>query len=973
MRPLLACLLALCAFLPSRGQEVQTIGIPMLVITTPGTGGKGEPMRLHELRVSVKVVGHVATTTWDMTVANPQTRVLEGELVFPLGEGQTISRFAMDVNGKLQEGVPVERDKGRTAFEQIVRRNVDPGLLEKTAGNSFRTRVYPIPAQGFKRVVVAYDQELGEVKGGLLYRLPLAFTDKVGTFALRVEVLGQAQKPVVASSPMATFEFKEWKRAFVAEETLQDVVPGTPLAVTIPRDPEAPSVFVEKRGNLTYLYATLTPKAPREPKVLPRKLAVAWDASNSANQRDLRKEMDLLEAYLRRIGDCEVHLAVFRDRPEAPRTFRIKGGDATALRRALEALPMDGATSLGALDLRTLAVDETLLFSDGMNTLGGGDPRFPAGTLVSLNSSTTAEHGLLRALAESRGGEYLNLTGLSLDEALKALQSRPLTFLGATFPKGDLKEVLPAAATVVRGTFGLAAQLTRDRTRVTLHFGHGRTETFTRVIDVDVDASGADAPVARVWAQKKLADLELHADRNHADILALGQEFGLASRDTSLIVLDTLEDYLRYRITPPEELREAYFRRLKESARVEDRAIADHLAEVARKYAERKAWWEKEFKPAKPQDLTMGYASAPGPAAGNVVPSMAPGALPPPPPPAPLMEEHAYRQAEAAKAVAGSARKSKEVTAESARAPLAASIEMKVWSPDTPYLKQLKATPAGERYATYLNLRKDYGTTPGFFLDVSDFFRDRGEKTLALRILSNLAEMRLEDPTLLRILGYRLRQLGFDATAVWVFEEVLRLRKDETQSTRDLALACAKSDPRRALRLLWQVVRRPGDGRAQDISLIAAGEMNALIATCGRKLDTSGIDPRLLGNLPVDIRVVLNWDTDNSDMDLHVVDPRGETCFYGNNRTQIGGRISTDVTQGYGPEEFLLHRAIPGKYRVKANFYGTRQQTVIGATTVNLELYLRYGTGEVENKSITVRLDGQGRMVDIGEFVFEAK
>jgi len=69
----------------------------------------------------------------------------------------------------------------------------------------------------------------------------------------------------------------------------------------------------------------------------------------------------------------------------------------------------------------------------------------------------------------------------------------------------------------------------------------------------------------------------------------------------------------------------------------------------------------------------------------------------------------------------------------------------------------------------------------------------------------------------------------------------------------------------------------------------------------------------------------------------------------------------------------LLRRAIPGAYHVKANFFGTRQQTAIGATTVVLELYLRYGTGRMENKSITLRLDGQGRMVDIGSFTFEAK
>ena len=163
-------------------------------------------MRLQSLRVDVKIVGHLATTTWDISVFNPQRSVLEGELIFPMGDGQTVSRFAMDVNGALREGVVVEKDKGRQVFEDIVRRNVDPGLLEKTSGNSFRARVYPIPARGSKRVVIAYEQELKDAgtgaAAGLLYHLPLAFTDKVDTLHAARRGAGPgrgAQGPVVTA------------------------------------------------------------------------------------------------------------------------------------------------------------------------------------------------------------------------------------------------------------------------------------------------------------------------------------------------------------------------------------------------------------------------------------------------------------------------------------------------------------------------------------------------------------------------------------------------------------------------------------------------------------------------------------------------------------------------------------------------------------------------------------------------------
>lgn len=977
-----AIMVLLAGLLPAQ----ERLPMPQVQITQTD---RTEPAKLHDLQISVKVVGHVATTTWDMTIHNPQDRILEGELVFPLGEGQTVTRFAMDVNGRLREGVVVEKAKGRKAFEEIVRRGVDPGLLEKTAGNSFKARVYPIPAKGYKRLILAYEQELSDAgPRDLLYRLPLAFTEKVASFGLRVEVLDQPEAPRATSSPLANFAFKSVRRGFIAEETRKDFAPDTPLAVAIPRGEDGSQVFVERRDGQAYFFVMVHPRLSREPKVLPRHLLVAWDASASARGRDLKRELDLLEAYLRRLGTCEVRLSVFRNEAEPLRTFRVQGGDTRELRKHLEALPLDGATRLGALDLKDVKADETLLFSDGVNTFGPGEARFPEAPLVAINSALAAEHGLLRALSEGRGGEYLNLQGLSHEDALKALTTRPLAFLRATYGASEVGEVYPSAGRALRGPFGLAGLLKAPRAKVTLHFGFGATTRFTRVFDIDPTQAAVDAPVARLWAQRKLAELELDKTRNAQAITALGQAHSLVTEGTSLIVLDDVADYVRYRIVPPEDLRAEYDRRVSLDLDQSKQRDKDHLEALVRQFEERKSWWNTVFKAP---DQPKGKADKPGGVIGGVVGGVVggaarPGSIPPPPAsPVPTAARQAVvevvaqaasldrAEARTAANLAPGATDSVPRSRSEAETPgSAGTIDLKPWTPDTPYLKELKAAPKAERYALYLRQRDAYGKTPGFFLDVSDYFREQGEKDLALRILSNLAELKLEDAPLLRVLGYRLRQLGFHDLAVWTFGEVLRMREEEPQSRRDLALAMAEAGkPQRALDLLWEVVKTQWDGRFRDVNLIALGELNALLATAKAKLDASSVDPRLLANLPVDVRVVLNWDTDNSDMDLYVADPRGEECFYSHSRTAIGGRVSADVTNGYGPEEFLLHRAIPGTYKVKANFFGTRQQTAIGATTVMLELYLRYGTDRVENKSITLRLDGRGRMVDIGEFRFE--
>ena len=105
-------------------------------------GSESSNVTLQKLSVDVTINGTLAITTWTMTFKNTSKRVLEGELTFPLGDGIEVSRYALDINGKLREAVPVEKAKGALVFESIERRRVDPGLLEKLEGNSFRTRIY---------------------------------------------------------------------------------------------------------------------------------------------------------------------------------------------------------------------------------------------------------------------------------------------------------------------------------------------------------------------------------------------------------------------------------------------------------------------------------------------------------------------------------------------------------------------------------------------------------------------------------------------------------------------------------------------------------------------------------------------------------------------------------------------------------------------------------------------------------------
>jgi Ca-activated chloride channel homolog len=284
-------------------------------------------------------------------------------------------------------------------------------------------------------------------------------------------------------------------------------------------------------------------------------------------------------------------------------------------------------------------------------------------------------------------------------------------------------------------------------------------------------------------------------------------------------------------------------------------------------------------------------------------------------------------------------------------------------------MKRLQAASAQDLYRVYLDERGANEKSTAFFLDAADQFFAKGQRDLGLRVLSNLAEMELENRHILRLLGYRLMQAADARGAVNAFTRVLALAPEEPQSYRDLGLAlAANGQAQGAIESLYEVASRPWDGRFPDIEQVALAELNAIVANSAKALDTRQMDSRLLRNLPVDLRVVLGWDADNTDIDLWVTDPHGERAYYGRRATSQGGRMSADFTGGYGPEEFVLRKALPGKYKVEANFYGHRQQVVSGATSLMMALQTGFGTARAKEQRVTLRLREAKEGVLVGEF-----
>jgi|CXWL01.1.fsa_nt_gi tetratricopeptide (TPR) repeat protein len=164
---------------PSPSKVVAAPAPPFSLTAADGTG-----LALVDLEVHAVVEPPLAFTELTLTFDNPRDRTIEGRFRIALPPGAALSRFAMELDGRWQEGEVVERQRARQIYEDFLHRRQDPALLENEAGNEFSARVFPIPARGRKRLVVSYSHQLE--RAAEPYVVPLAGLPEVANLGIRV-------------------------------------------------------------------------------------------------------------------------------------------------------------------------------------------------------------------------------------------------------------------------------------------------------------------------------------------------------------------------------------------------------------------------------------------------------------------------------------------------------------------------------------------------------------------------------------------------------------------------------------------------------------------------------------------------------------------------------------------------------------------------------------------------------------------
>jgi len=531
--------------------------------------------------VRVDITDQVAKTYISQTFMNNTDRNLAGTYMFPLPDDTTFSSFSLHIDGKPVEGKILEAHEARQQYEEIVRRMVDPGLLEYADYKTVRARIFPIPAHGTKKVELEYTQVLRAENGMLKYRFPLKAESQSSPLdEVRVDVkLASSQGLRTIWSPSHTISANRSDDHHAKISLLEkNHVPDKDfmLYYSVSDKELAANLLTHKNdGEYGYFLLTLTPPVQTK-QVIGKDIVLVADTSGSMSGEKMEQCRKALTYVVQSLNENDRFNVVefntdvekFRSALVAATPENKKG--AVSFINELESR---GGTNI-ADALRTgkamlsQASDRPaylVFMTDGQPTVGDTDVAtilkgatnsrdiriFDFGVGYDVNTK------LLNKLAEQNHGtsEYIE-PDEDLETALSSFYQKikspvlsdvNITYEGLqvkdVYPK-EIKDIFAGSQALLIGKYkGSGKAVVRLTGRV-----NGVAKAYSFPLSFASEETG-HTYLPRLWAMRRIGYLTDIAQDNGnnkevvGEIIALSKKYGIISAYTSFLVTDPSENH----------------------------------------------------------------------------------------------------------------------------------------------------------------------------------------------------------------------------------------------------------------------------------------------------------------------------------------------------------------------------------------------------------------------------------------------
>lgn len=570
----LAAALLLLLFVAARPAAADGIIIPRPPIDRPAPW-REIPLTIKYHRVEVTIADQVATTRVDQVFVNDAGYAVEGTYVFPLPEDAAISSFDMWVDGQKLEGKLLGREEARAIYEEIVRSQRDPALLEYVGRGAFQASIFPIPPKGERRIQLSYAQVLAQDNGLVHYRYPLN-TEKFSARAIQdvsvtVQVADKAPLRAIYSPSHAVDVTRDGANRATVSYEARDVRPDRDFDLYYSVSPDAIAANLlsyKPYDEDGFFLLLLTPPVRAETdEVVAKDVILVFDVSGSMDGAKIEQARGAAAYVLDHLGPFDrFNIVAFSTATRLFATEPVGPDHLADARKFIQGLTAQGSTDINRALLEALAgVDNerptvVIFLTDGQPTAGETVPdRIVAnigaaapksvrlfsfgvgydvdtvllGQLSANHRGTAAYVRPDEKIDEQVSGFYAKISApvlVDVQMALTGVQAEDIY----PYPLPDLFAGTQLAVVGRYRQPGVAdLKLTGEV--------NGRPQTYA-YDGLDFAARGGNEFLPRLWAQRKigylLTQIRLKGSSQELvdEVVALSKRYGIATPYTSFLV-----------------------------------------------------------------------------------------------------------------------------------------------------------------------------------------------------------------------------------------------------------------------------------------------------------------------------------------------------------------------------------------------------------------------------------------------------
>ncbi len=510
-----------------------------------------QSMQLKNCTIQVKANAFIAETRIEMEWYNPKEMEVEGLQRFSLNRGQVITAFQLELNGKFRDGSIEEKWKANRAYSQIVGKRIDPAILQMDYQDNYSLRIYPIPAKSSRKISFTVIQMITQNEDSLKYEFPLNFPDITDSLSIAIEATDYPNLPITGKGFLHQTPFKVQFGKAVLEDIKTHTTLNQPLAFSMIMNKSI--VCTRQAADSTDFLIRVQPDCKRFYTYKPAHLTVYWEASKLTNERDLSKELDFLEAYLNINAIQQADIILFNHRIIDTFHFNTVKGNFGNIRTNLLHYQYRGAVNLQQLNFSTIITDAILLFSSGSISVGNDLPVSGTVPINCVVSSSRTNYANLQAIIGQTGGQIINCKFNTIQSSLKKIEQVENYLLGIKGGLGNIKQSFPIT---LDGNIFLSGRMPKGQ-NIQLLYGNNTGIHLQQEIVLSADDHCNSEAYHMIDVLKKYDQLLYSFFRFSNDwqsIFELGLKEKLVTAQTSFLVLERIEDYIKYQIAPPKEL-----------------------------------------------------------------------------------------------------------------------------------------------------------------------------------------------------------------------------------------------------------------------------------------------------------------------------------------------------------------------------------------------------------------------------------